>query len=99
MFDIVSKHKRIVQVILALITLPFAFFGVDYYFRGTDQLREVATVGGEAITQDEFNDAMREQQDRMRQALGRKYDPSMFENPEVRFAVLESVVNQSLLQN
>ena len=34
MFDFVYKHKRLVQVILALITLPFAFFGVDYYFRG-----------------------------------------------------------------
>ena len=34
MFDLVHKHKRAAQVILFLITLPFAFFGVDYYFRG-----------------------------------------------------------------
>ena len=34
MFDLLHKHKRVAQVILALITLPFAFFGVDYYFRG-----------------------------------------------------------------
>jgi peptidyl-prolyl cis-trans isomerase D len=99
MFDIVHKHKRIVQLVLALITLPFAFFGVDYYFRGADQFPEVASVGGEKITQNEFNDALREQQDRMRQALGRNFDPAMFESPEVRFAVLESVVNQRLLQN
>ena len=28
MFDLVTKHKRIAQVILALIALPFAFFGI-----------------------------------------------------------------------
>ena len=28
MFDFVYRKKRMVQVILALITLPFAFFGV-----------------------------------------------------------------------
>jgi peptidyl-prolyl cis-trans isomerase D len=99
MFDIVHKHKRMVQLVLALITLPFAFFGVDYYFRGTDQFPVVATIGGEKITQNEFNDALRDQQDRMRQALGKNYDPAVFENPEVRFAVLESVINQRLLQD
>ena len=29
MFDLVHKHKRIAQFILALIMIPFAFFGVD----------------------------------------------------------------------
>lgn len=28
MFDAVHKHKRAVQIVLALITLPFLFFGV-----------------------------------------------------------------------
>jgi hypothetical protein len=36
MFDLVHKHKRIAQFILALIMIPFAFFGVDYYFRTGD---------------------------------------------------------------
>ena len=51
MFDLVHKHKRVAQVILALITLPFAFFGVDYYFRGDSRRATVATVGGDKITQ------------------------------------------------
>jgi len=33
MYDLVHKHKRVAQFILALIMIPFAFFGVDYYFR------------------------------------------------------------------
>jgi hypothetical protein len=33
MYDLVYKHKRIAQFILALIMIPFAFFGVDYYLQ------------------------------------------------------------------
>ena len=99
MFDFIGKHKRMVQVILGLITLPFAFFGVDYYFRQGGATPDVATVAGEKITQAEFNAALTEQQDRMRAQLGANYDPAMFDNPEVRFSVLEQVINRRLMQD
>jgi peptidyl-prolyl cis-trans isomerase D len=99
MFDFIGKHKRVVQLILALITLPFAFFGVDYYFNRAATTPDVATVAGLKITQTEFNAAIAEQQDRMRQQLGANYDPTMFDNPEVRFSVLEQLVNRYLMQN
>jgi hypothetical protein len=44
MFDLVQKHKRVAQVILFLLMVPFAFFGVDYYFRGGASEAAVATV-------------------------------------------------------
>jgi peptidyl-prolyl cis-trans isomerase D len=97
MFDIVTKHKRIAQGILFLLMVPFAFFGVDFYFRGGGTDDAVATVGSDKITQAEFADAMREQGDQMRRQLGRNFDPAMFDNPEVRFALLEMLVNQHLL--
>jgi len=97
MFDLVHKHKHVAQGILALITLPFAFFGVDYYVRG-DRVQSVATVGGDKIQQQEFDDLLREQQQRMRQALGANYDPAMLETPEVRYALLDQLVNQRLLE-
>jgi peptidyl-prolyl cis-trans isomerase D len=98
MFDLVTKHKRIAQVILALIMVPFAFFGVDFYFRGGDTTQTVASVGRDKVTQNEFDEAMRDQQNRMRQALGRQYDPAMFDSAEVRFALLDQLVNQRLLE-
>jgi len=70
MFDLLHKHKTVAQVILALITLPFAFFGVDFYFNRGDSAQSVATVDGKKISQAEFDDVLREQQQRMRQALG-----------------------------
>ena len=99
MFDLVAKHKRIAQLILFLMMIPFAFFGVDFYFRGENLDGTVATVGGQKITQNEYNDAIREQSDTLRRQLGRNFDSRMFDNPEVRFALLESLVNQKLIEN
>ena len=99
MYDLLHKHKRLTQLLLALIALPFAFFGVDYYFRGDTGPQAIATVGRDKVTQNEFDDVLREQQDRMRQQLGANFDPSMFDNPEIRFAVLEQLVNKRLMQN
>lgn len=97
MFDLVAKHKRFAQVILFLMMVPFAFFGVDYYFRGPGEEGNVATVGGEAISQAEFTESMREQADQMRRQMGKNFDPAMFESAEVRFALLDMLVNQRLL--
>ncbi len=97
MFDLVTKYKRVTQVVLALIALPFAFFGVDYYFRNVDSTVEVAKVGGDKISQQQFTEALREQQDRMRQAMGSNFDPAFFDNPEVRFSILEQLINEHLL--
>ncbi len=98
MFDFIGNHKKLVQLVLALITLPFAFFGVDYYFRQNSSIPEVATVGGQKITQAEFNDSLTEQQERVRQQMGRSYDPTMFDSPEVRYALLDQLVAQKLMQ-
>ena len=97
MFDLVHKHKTAAQLILFLMMVPFAFFGVDYYFRGGNPADTVATIGKDKISQGEFDQALRDQQQRARQLMGRNFDSAMFDNPEVRFAVLEQVVNEHLL--
>ena len=98
MYDFLDRHKRAVQIMLAMVALPFAFFGVDFYFRGGASDDVVATVGSQKITRIEFDNALREQGDRMRNAMGgRGYDPALLDNPEVRFAVVENLVNQRLL--
>ncbi len=97
MFDIVRNNKRITQVFLALITLPFAFWGVESYVRNAAVDAELASVGRSKITQQELQVALREQQDRMRAQLGGKVDPAMFETPQMRRAVLDSLVTQRLL--
>ena len=98
MFETVHKHRRLAQIVLALLIIPFAFFGVDSYFRRDAVTAPVATVSGAEISRAEFDDLLRKQQDRMRTAMGRGFDPAIFDNPEVRFALVEQLVSERLLQ-
>ncbi len=98
MFDFVYRHKRALQLVLALLIVPpFAFFGVDSYLRGDESATTIATVNGEKISQQEFNVALREQQDRLQQMMGGKMDPAMLDNPEMRFSVAEALASRQLL--
>lgn len=97
MFDAVRNNKKIVQGFLLLITLPFAFWGVDSYVKGGSGGDEVASIGGSPIFQAEFQEALREQQDRLRNMMGENFNPAMLDTPETRQAVLENLVNQRLL--
>ena len=97
MLDIIRNNKRITQGFLVLITLPFAFWGIESYVRNADVGAAVASVGGSQISQQEFQSARREQADRMRAQLGGRVDPSLFESAQMRRAVLESLVTQRLL--
>ncbi len=97
MFEYVRNNQKLVQLFLALITLPFAFWGVESYVRNAGVGDDVASVGGSKISQQELQNALREQETRMRASLGSNYNPAMFDNPEVRRAVLESLVNQRML--
>ena len=99
MFDLVTKHKRVLQFVLAIIFLPFAFFGIDSYFRTSDADNYVATVGGQPITQQEFSAALQERQTYLQQLVGSRVDPAMLDSPELRFAVLDGIVRQRLLVN
>ena len=97
MFDFVAKHKRILQIILGITIVPFAFFGLESYTRGVGGAQDVATVDGSAISLREFTEEVRRQQDRLREMLGRGADPAQFDTPEMRLAILESLISQRLV--
>lgn len=98
MFDIVRNNRILVQVILGLITLTFAFFGIQSYIRSSGGGADVARVGDARITLQEFDRALREQQDRMRaQMNGQPIPQAMLDTPQIRSAVMENLVNRQLL--
>ncbi|MBI1175346.1 MAG: peptidylprolyl isomerase [Sideroxydans sp.] len=99
MFDFVHEKKRLVQIVLLLIILPFAFWGVDSYRKTSGSGDALATVNGERITQQDFDNALKQQQDRMRSLMGANYDPAMFNQPAVRYSILDNLVSQRLLQS
>lgn len=94
MFDFVHKKKLVVQFILALAALPFLFWGVESYQGDGEDY--VALVAGEKIQRQELDQAMRNQQESMRGTLGE--DATMQDSPEVRFAVLDRLIQQRLLK-
>ncbi len=96
-FDSVRNNKRIVQIFLAVITLPFAFWGIDSYVRGTGAGTDLAKVGDSKISLPQFEQAWRNQQERLRQTLGSNYDAEAMNTPEVKRAVLNSLIDQRLL--
>lgn len=97
MFDAVRNNKRIVQAFLALITLPFAFFGVESYIRNIGNDDNVAKIGGDIkITRQQFQQALRDQQERLRGQFG-NIDPKLLDTPEARKAIIDDLVDQRLL--
>ncbi|WP_018409788.1 SurA N-terminal domain-containing protein [Methyloversatilis thermotolerans] len=97
MFDAVRNNKRAVQIVLLLMVLPFAFFGVESYMDRDAAREDAAVVGDMKVPPEEFEQALRAQADRMREAAGDQFDPKMMETPEARAQVLEGLVSQRLM--
>jgi peptidyl-prolyl cis-trans isomerase D len=97
MFDFVTKNKRLLQFVLAIMMIPFAFFGLDSYTRSMGGADDVANVDGQSVTVREFNEELRQQLDRIRGILGRGADVSSFDTPEARAGLLDSLVDRRLI--
>ena len=97
MFDFITRHKRVVQVLLFLFLIPpFVFFGVDR-MQGPGGTETVASVGDYRITQQEFSRALRERQETIQRATQNRVDPELLNSPELRLDVLEMLVRQRTL--
>lgn len=98
MFEYVRTHQRLMQFILLLFIVPsFALFGVSSYF-GAGNADAVATVGGDTISQLEFDEALRNQMNQMRQQLGEQFDEARFNTPEVKQSILDRLITQRVLK-
>ena len=98
MFEFVTKHKRLIQILFViLIVPPFAFFGLESYTRSLHQADEVARVDGSSISLREYEEARRAQMERLRSVFGRGADLATLDSPQMREAVVETLVTQRLV--
>jgi peptidyl-prolyl cis-trans isomerase D len=100
MADIIFKAARskVVQVLLySVIVISFAFVGIEAYVRTPPGQDTVAEVGSQRVSTQEFEQALRSQQDRFRSMMGANYDPRMFDNAQTRSSLVDDLVNQKLL--
>lgn len=96
MLEAIREHAQgwIAKLILALIIIPFALWGVDSYFKGDGKEQAVAKVGKEEIGQREFFQALQSQRDALQQRLHTKID---IDNKDFRKGVLDQLVNTVLM--
>jgi peptidyl-prolyl cis-trans isomerase D len=98
MFDSIRSHRRWLMLFLVVLVFPsFVFFGVQGYNRFMEGERAVAKVGGHSITAQEFENAQRQRLDRMREMFGQNFDPKLFDTPQARASVLDSLIAERAL--
>jgi len=97
MFNFVEKNKRVIQIFLGLIAITFMTWGIESYTRQKGGADTVATVNGLTISQREFDEELRRQQDQLRRMFGRNFDPAILDTPDSRRTLLESMISQRLI--
>lgn len=97
MFEFVRRHKRIMQFVLVLLIVPsFALFGIEGYQRFSEGNAAVARVAGRDITQTEWDEAHRQQADRLRQQMP-GIDARLLDSPEFKYQTLEQLLRERVL--
>jgi peptidyl-prolyl cis-trans isomerase D len=98
MFEFIRTHRRLMHFVLILFIVPsFALVGVESYTRFSDADNAVAKVAGQSITQQEFENAQRQQIARLQQMFGAQFDTRMLDTPEAKQGILDSLIAQRVL--
>lgn len=98
MLDAIRKHTQgwLAKAILAIITIPFALFGIDSYLNQAGGNVAVATVAGEKISVQEFSNSIENVRNRL-QSEGQKVDAAMLDSPELKKSVLDGLITRRLV--
>ncbi len=86
-----------VWIIVGLIIITFALFGLSSYLGGGGKA-VVATVNGMEISQAEFLREYANMRERLQQMLGESYRPGMFDETRMKQQVLESLIRRALIE-
>ncbi len=98
MFDFFRKHTWLLQLILGFVVLAFVGGGV-YQGYGSfmrDEGTTVAKVDGRKITRTEWEQAQREQIERIRRQMP-NVDAKLFDTPEMKRQSLDAVVRERVM--
>jgi peptidyl-prolyl cis-trans isomerase D len=91
-------QTKAAQIILALILVPFALFGIDSYLNQAGNNLSIAKVNGYKIALPEYNRAIENVRNRV-MSEGKKVDPAMFDSFEFKESVIDGLITKQLLNN
>src|SRR5690625_5226116 len=98
MFDFIRTHQRIVLAVLIILVLPsFVFLGVSGYTNMVTKDSDLAKVGNSTISEQEFDAVLRNQYENLQRNQSDEFDPALFDQPEVRKALLDRLIERQLL--
>jgi peptidyl-prolyl cis-trans isomerase D len=97
MLEVIRAHSKgwVAKLILTLITVPFALFGIDAYLKDAGAGASVAKVDGATISIQEYRNAMQSLRDRLQKENPK--DIGALDSPEVKQSVLDRLINTRLL--
>lgn len=97
MFETIRKHNKIMMALLFLLIVPsFVLFGLQGYDQMQEKGAVVAKVGSQEITQLEWDNAHKEQVDRLREQAP-NIDAKLLDSPAARYGTLERMVQERVL--
>ncbi|MEE1653169.1 SurA N-terminal domain-containing protein [Brachymonas sp. G13] len=98
MFEFIRKHTKWMMVLLFALIIPsFVFFGIDnYQSMNSAANATVAVVDGQKITQAEWDEAHRQEADRLR-ASQPGLDSALLDSPQAKYDTLQSMVEERML--
>lgn len=86
----------IAWIIVGFLILTFSVWGIEYYLSSEAEVN-VAKVGEEKITAEEFQRAYQNRRMQLQNALGERFDPGMINDAELKKDVLERLIERRLL--
>lgn len=98
MIEYFQRNKRFAQVLLFAIAVPALVLTGGQFFNDTARSPDVAVVGSQHITQQQFEAAFSNRLGQAQQMLGSAYDAAQFDTAEQRAVYLESMVNEALIK-
>jgi len=98
MLGAIRKKSKgwVAYLIVGLITVPFALFGIQSYLGGSSN-SVIAIVDGEDITVNTYYQEFNTQQRNLQQQLGSSYSAEI--DYALRQTVIETLINEKLLEN
>ncbi|MCX7945552.1 MAG: SurA N-terminal domain-containing protein [Hydrogenophilus sp.] len=97
MLDAIRRRKRFAQVVLLVLILPFAFFGIEHYFAGGPSQSEVARVGERPVPVAALREALEREANRRRAEQKEQFKPEEVRRPDFVREVLRGLVERELL--
>lgn len=92
-----NSQSIVAKVVVGLIIVTFALFGVESLVSLTSESNAPATVNGEEITQQELYQATELQRRQLLSQMGENADPALLDDGLISTMVLDSLIEQKAL--